>query len=101
MIQRSLVAILLSLAGLTILIRINASIADVYEMSGEKTRAVFSLIELSFFYKYFAGVFGFLAIILSVLAHLKGEKKQWVTVAMVLSIAAFLVTFVKIWKVMV
>jgi crotonobetainyl-CoA:carnitine CoA-transferase CaiB-like acyl-CoA transferase len=101
MMQRSLVAILLSLTGIIILWRINMSIADVYDMSGEKTRAVFNLIELSFFYKYFAGVFGFLAIILSIMANQKGEKKQWVTMAMVFSVVAFLATFIKIWKVMV
>ena len=101
MIHRSLVAILLSLLGITILIRINATIAHVYEMSGEKTRAVFSLIELSFFYKYYIGVFGLLAFIISIIAHLKGEKKDWVLTAVILSLTALLLTFLKVWKVLV
>ena len=101
MIQRSLVAILVSIIGITILVRINATIAHVYEMSGERTRAVFDLIELTFFYKYFAGVFGLLAFILSIIAHLKGEKRPWVTAALIFSIVALLATFLKIWKVMV
>ena len=70
-------------------------------MSGEKTRTVFSLIELSFFYKYYIGVFGLLAFIISIIAHLKGEKKEWVITAVILSLAAILLTFLKIWKVLV
>ncbi len=101
MIQRSIVSILLSLAGITILLKINSNIADVYEISGQKTRAMFSLVELGFLYKYYVGLFGLLAIVLSFIAHRKGEKKPWVTVAMVLSIAAFLATFIKLWRMMV
>jgi len=101
MIQRSLISIMLSLTGIVILWKINMDIAHVYEMSGERTRAVFSLIELSFFYRYFAGIFGFLALVLSVMAYIKGEKKVWVRVALIASSFALLVTFVKIWKLMV
>jgi heme A synthase len=101
MIQRSLVAILLSITGLFILIKINLDIAHVYQMAHEKTRAVFGLLELSFFYRYFAGTFGFVALVLSALAYWKKEKRLWVTMAIGLSLLAFLGSFLKIWKLMV
>lgn len=101
MFQRSLVAILLSLTGLILLGKINLDIAHVYQMSHEKTRAVFGLLELSFVYKYFAGIFGLVAIILTIFAYLKKEKKTWVKTAAVFSMMAFLVTFLKIWKLMI
>jgi hypothetical protein len=101
MIQRSLIAILLSLTGLAMLLKINHNIAHVYEVSGEKTRAVFSLVELGFLYKYYAGIFGLIAIVLSILALRNKEKKQWVRTAMLISIVAFVATFVKLWRVMV
>ena len=92
---------MVSLVGLAGLLKINYNIAHLYEMSGEKTREVFGLVELGFIYKYSIGVFGFLAIILSVMAFRSGEKKQWVNIAVVISVITFLATFVKIWKVMV
>lgn len=101
MIQRSLIAILLSLTGLAMLLKINHNIALVYEMSGEKTRAVFGLVELGFLYKYYTGIFGLTAIVLSILALQNREKKLWVRTAMVFSIVAFVATFMKLWKVMV
>lgn len=101
MIQRSLIAILLSITGFILLVKINLDIAHVYQMAHEKTRAVFGLLELSFVYKYFAGIFGLVAIILTVFAYLKKEKLQWVKTAAVFSVVAFLVTFLKIWKLMV
>lgn len=101
MIQRSLVAILLSITGLLILIKINIDIAHVYQMAHEKTRAVFGLLELSFFYRYFAGIFGFVALVLSNMAYWKKEKKPWVNMALALSMIAFIGSFLKLWKLMV
>lgn len=99
--QRSLIAIILSLVGLIILVKINMNIAHIYEASSGKTRLLFGIVELGFLYKYYVGAFGLLAIILSIHARRKNEEKRWVRVAFIISIIAFAATFLKLWKLLV
>lgn len=96
--QRSLVAIILSLAGIAILLRINFTIARLYKLAGGK---MFNLVELSFFYKYYLAIFGIVAITLSVIALNKGEKRNWALSALMTSSLTLILTFVKIWKLLV
>ncbi len=99
--QRSLIAILVSLTGLLILLKINYNIAEIWAMSGEKTRALFSMVEFGFLYKYSVAAFGITALILSFQAYRRKEEKKWVLTSSALSCFAFVATFVKLWKVMV
>jgi hypothetical protein len=99
--QRSLLAILISSIGILILLKINSNIASIYAISGEKTRRMFGLIEWTFLYKYYVAAFGITGIILTVLAFRNEENKKWLFSAAVLSIFAFLATFMKLWKAMV
>lgn len=99
--QRSLVAIIISLIGIAILVRINFTIARIYCLAGGKTQGMFGLLELGFFYKYYIALFGIIAIALSIIALNKGEKRIWVIPALTTSSLALLLTFLKIWKLMV
>lgn len=99
--QRSLLAILISVTGLVILIKINYNIASIWAMSGEKTRALFGMVEFGFLYKYSVAAFGLTAVILSVQAYRKKEEKKWLLAASILSCVALISTFIKIWKVFV
>jgi hypothetical protein len=101
MMQRSLIAIVLSIVSISILLKINNMIAHIYEMSGQKTRSLFGIVELGFLYKYYTGILGLMAIILAITALKKSEEKSWVIAAFTISICAFLATFVKLWKFMV
>lgn len=99
--QRSLIATIVSLAGIVILLKINNNIAAIYAVSGEKTRALFSIVEFGFLYKYYAAAFGITAIILSIDAIRKHENTKWLIIACLLSAFSFFATFVKLWKWMV
>lgn len=99
--QRSLIAILVSITGVIILLKINYNIANIWAMSGEKTRALFGMVEFGFLYKYSVAAFGITAIVLSYQAYRRKEEKKWVLISSALSCFAFGVTFVKLWKVFV
>lgn len=99
--QRSLISTLVSVTGILILLKINNNIAAIYAVSGEKTRALFSVVEFGFLYKYFFAAFGITAIVLTIQAYRKQENKKWLLTATCLSSFAFLATFIKLWKFMV
>jgi uncharacterized membrane protein len=99
--QRSLIAIFVSLAGIMILLKINYNIAEIWAMSGEKTRALFSMVEFGFLYKYSVAAFGLTALVLSFQAYRKNEEKKWVLISSAFSCFAFVATFVKLWKIIV
>lgn len=99
--QRSLIAILISLVGIVLLVKINLNIAQVHAASVSKPHALFWVIQFGFVYKYLAGAFGGIAIILTLLAYRSHEHKPWLVAAAIFSLVAFVATFVKLWKVLV
>lgn len=96
--QRSLIAIIISIIGIILLLKINLNIAQVHAASGTKPHALFWVIQFGFVYKYLAGAFGGIAIILTLLAYRNHENKYWLVTAAAFSIFAFAITFLKLWK---
>ena len=99
--QRSLFAIFVSLTGILILLKINYNIAEIWSMSGEKTRALFSMVEFGFLYKYSVAAFGITALILTFQAYRRAEDKKWIIISSAAGCFALLSTFLKLWKLMV
>lgn len=98
--QRSLIATLVSLTGIIILLKINDNIAAIYAASGEKTRALFSLVEFGFMYKYFVAAFGITAVVLTFQAYRNQENIKWLLPSAFLSLFSLLAPFIKLWKYM-
>jgi hypothetical protein len=92
---------MVSLTGIMILLKINNNIAAIYAVSGEKTRALFSVVEFGFIYKYFFAAFGIIAVLLTIQAYRMQENKKWLITASFFSSFALFATFIKLWKFMV
>lgn len=99
--QRSLIAILVSIVGIIILLKINFNIAQMHAVGDGKAHALFWVVQFGFVYKYFAGAFGATAIFLTLLAYRNHENKRWLIASASFSIFAFAATFVKLWKVLI
>jgi hypothetical protein len=68
-------------------------------MATGKTRALFGLTELlQFGYQYYVVITGAVSLILSVLSIKSNKNQNKKSIALVLSIAAITIVFIRIWR---
>ena len=93
-------SILISVISILTTIYINYQIADRYLRARGKTRALYGLTELlSFGYQYYVVLLGILSFILAAMTINKGEKKNKIISALLLSLLAISIVFARIWRV--
>src|SRR5687768_17338629 len=91
------ISILLSILSITITLFINNQIANAYLKSVGKTRALFGLTELRFGYQYFVVIFGIIALIFAILGTKGTSQRSKKLIAVLLSLLAIIIVFVRIW----
>jgi hypothetical protein len=95
----SIYSIALSLLSIVISIFINIRIAQEYLRVDGKTRGLFSLNEmLTFGYQYYVALLGVTSLILSLLSLRSNARSKQKYAAIMLSIFALIVVFIRIWK---
>jgi hypothetical protein len=93
------ISILLSVISIAISIVINSQIAKVYLRSSGKNKALFGLIEFAQFgYQYYIAVLGIISLILAILSIKMNGQRSREIVAVVLSLLAITIVFIRIWK---
>ena len=79
---------------------INYQIANSYLKAPGKTRALYGLTEmLSFGYQYYVVILGIVSFILAIMTFNKGDKKNKIISALLLSLFAISMVFARIWRV--
>jgi len=97
----SAISIILSLANIAMIIKINHDIAIRYLSSDGKTKALFGIIELQFNYKYYFILIGLLSLSLAILAIRKKGNILITQIATILGILSTALIFVRLWRLMI
>lgn len=98
--RRSSISILLSIISILVTTGINIAIANEYIHSSGKNRALFGLTELlTFGYQYYVVILAGAAFIVSLFIKKLGSKQQFI--ALLLSVMAISLVFLRIWRVFV
>lgn len=92
----SVISIILSIAIIGFIINLNLEIAVLYKAAGGKTRALFGLTEMQFFYKYYFLIPGMIGLILAIKSYSK-ELKVFSIFTIVLSIISVVTIFLRLW----
>ena len=93
------ISILLSIISIAITLFINNQIAKAYLKSQGKTKALFGLKELlQFGYQYYVAILGTIALILAIPGIKGNNRKSKKLAAVLLSLLAIIVVFVRIWR---
>lgn len=92
-------SLIFSIAGLIVQFIINYKMSIRYISSGNKTKALFGLVEvLSFSYKYYFLILGVVAFAFGTVALVKKEAEWLVYTALALSILSIASEFIQLWK---
>jgi hypothetical protein len=92
-------SILLSILSISLSVFINIQIAREYVRVDGKTRALFGLVEvLQFGYQYYLCIAGVIALVVAILAIKGGGQRKKILFAILLSLFAIVVVFVRLWK---
>ena len=97
----SIVSITISIICIIVIVKINYIIALVYKLADGKAQALFGIVEISYFYKYYYLLLGFMSFSFALLANRKHEMKTLSQIAFGLSIISIIIIFVRLWKLMV
>jgi hypothetical protein len=91
--------IFVSFICLIFAVKVNINTYQDYIQSTEKTRALFGLSELKFSYRYYLGILSLIGFIISANYLRKKENRILVSIAMLISILAMIVSFFRIWRI--
>ena len=80
-------------------VKVNINTYQDYIHSTGKTRALFGLSELKFSYKYYFGIISLIGFIISANYLRKKENRLLVSIAMLISILATIISFFRIWRI--
>lgn len=80
-------------------VKMNINTYQDYIQSTGKTRALFRLSELKFSYKYYFGIISLIGFIVSTNYLRKKENRFLVSIAMLISILAMIISFFRIWRI--
>lgn len=80
-------------------VKVNINTYQDYIQSTGKTRALFGLSELKFSYKYYFGIISLIGFIISANYLRKKENRLLVSIAMLISILAMIMSFFRIWRI--
>ena len=94
-------SILLNIIFSMIILKINFNISQKYLSSNGKTKAIFSLVEMSYFYQYYFLILIIFAIIATIVAKRKMENETLALSSLILSIISVLLIFVGVWRIMI
>jgi hypothetical protein len=97
----SKISILLSLVCIIVIIKINHDIALVYISSDGKTQALFGLVEISFYYKYYFILLSLISLIFAITGFKKREKKLINRIAFLIGLLSLIFIFLEIWRLMI
>jgi len=93
------ISIILSTISISLSVLINIQIAREYLRSDGKTRALFGLKELlQFEYQYYVCLLGVISLIIAILGIKGNSHRSKISFAILLSLLALLVAFVRIWR---
>ena len=93
------IALFLSLLSIGVTIIINIKIAQRYISATGKTRALFGLTELlNFGYQYYIAILGMVVLMLSILSVKTNEQRNKKRIAVLLSVVAIALVFVRMWR---
>ena len=92
------ISISLSIISIAITLFINHKIAEAYLKADGKTRAVFLPELLVFGYQYYVVLLGIVALILAIIGVRKNRQTTEKTTAVLLSLLAIMIVFVRIWR---
>ncbi len=91
--------IFVSFICLIFAVKVSINTYQDYIQSTGKTRALFGLSELKFIYRYYLGILSLIGFIISVNYLRKKENRILVSIAMLISILAMIVSFFRIWRI--
>ena len=97
----SILSIILSIVCIIAIVTVNQKIAKQYLLSDGKTQAMFGIIEIQFYYKYYFSIMGLSSLIAGLIAFRKDEKKLIIQIALFLGIISNISIFIKLWKFMI
>jgi hypothetical protein len=93
------ISVLFSLVSIAISLLINYQIAKTYLRSDGKTKALFGLREtLQFGYQYYIALLGILALVLAIAGIRQNNLKRKKFTAVIFSLLAITIVFVRIWR---
>ena len=93
------ISIFVSIISIIVTLLINRQLADAYLKSDGKTRALFGVIEiLQFGYQYYVTLLGGVSLILLFFCIKGNNQKTKLIVALLLSLLAITIVFVRIWR---
>ena len=91
--------ILVSFICLILSIKVNINSYQDYIQSTGKTRALFGLSELKYSYKYYLGILSLIGFIIAAIYLRKKENRLLVSIAMLISILAIIMSLFRIWRI--
>jgi hypothetical protein len=93
------ISILLSIISIAATLLINWEIAKKYLRSDGKTRALFGITELyQFGYQYYLVILGIISLILVIFSKKEKDKRIKMGTALLLSLLAIAIVFIRIWR---
>jgi len=93
------ISTILSIISIFLSIFINIQIAREYLKSDGKTRALFGIKEaLQFGYQYYVCILGVISLIVAILGIKGNSKRRKVLSAILLSVFALILVFVRLWR---
>ena len=96
-----IISILFSLISIFITLFINYQIAEQYLKSDNKTKAIFLPELLMFPYQDFVIILGMISFVFSVILIKNKDKTNKNLIALLLSLFAIMIVFIRIWKIFV
>ena len=94
----SITSLIFNVGTIIGLVIVNREIALRYISSDGKTKALFSLVEYSFSYKYYFIISGTFSLILAIFAIKKQEAKWLAFTVLILSLFSIVLVFIEFWK---
>jgi hypothetical protein len=101
-IKLSKISILISLLALALIIWLNLDIAQTYNSTDGKGRALFGIIEITYLiHKYLIGAIILIAFGTSIFAVRKKDNSVFVYISFLLVIISSILIFLRLWKIFV
>ena len=97
----SKISISLNIIFAIIILKINYDISQKYLLADGKTQALFSFVEMSYFYQYYFLILIIFAVIAAIVAKRKKENKTLVLISFILSVTSVLLIFLRVWRIVI
>jgi hypothetical protein len=92
-------SIILSIISISLSVIINIQIARGYLKTDGKGRALFGIVEaLTYGYQYYVCILGVISLIFAILSRKRNNQRFSIAPAILLSLFAVIVVFVRLWR---